>query len=136
MLKAASSEGLLDPLGALAPGHVLDLRHERHVARGRHLGIERRRLGQVADRAARERRLPEDVMPPDHRLAVRRRQEAGQHAHGRGLARAVRPEEADDFPRRHLEVEATHRLEVAVALREAGDTDGRRRSGRSVRCVR
>ena len=45
--------------------------------------------------------------------------EGQQHLHGRGLARAVGPEEAVDGALAHLEVEIAHHGGVTVALGEA-----------------
>src|SRR5690606_3797446 len=80
-------------------------------------------LGQVSDRAPRGERLGEDVVAGDRRRAVGGRQEAGQHAHRRGLAGAVGAEEPHHLARRDPEGDVVHRHEVAVALRESARLD-------------
>ena len=71
-----------------------------------------------------------------HHLAVpqhvtrRRLRQPGQHAQQRGFARARRPQQADNLPRRHLEVGRRNHLNaIAVRLRivffdRAGLNDG------------
>ena len=66
--------------------------------------------GQAADRPAFQ----------SHR-AVAQRQEAGNHAHQRGLAGPVRPDDADRFSLRHLERHAEQGLERAVAGGDGGE---------------
>ena len=55
------------------------------------------------------------------RRARRDRHQRRQHPHGRRLAGAVRPEEAEDLTRRDLEVDAAHRLDVAAPAAEGLD---------------
>jgi hypothetical protein len=43
--------------------------------------------------------------------------------HGRGLPRAVRPEQAEDLAHLHVEVDAAHGLDLAVGLPQAADAD-------------
>src|SRR3712207_7171780 len=50
---------------------------------------------------------------------------AGEHPHRRGLAGAVRAEQADARALRHLEVEAVDRGDRAVALDDAAEGYGR-----------
>ena len=80
-----------------AGGTPLILRDERQVLAHRHVGIERRRLRQIAGAALGFDRLVEDVEAGDDRLALGGRHVAGEDAHRRRLAGAVRPEEPEDF---------------------------------------
>src|SRR3989441_10020546 len=81
-----------------AARHALQLGDEAQVAGHRHVVVEGRALGQVADAAADLARLREDIEALDPDRAAGRRQEAGDDAHGGGLAGAVGAEEAEDLP--------------------------------------
>ena len=63
-------------------------------------------------------RLVEDVEAGDDRLAFRRRHVAGQDAHGRRLAGAVRAEKAENLAALDAEVQVVDRGDAAVALGE------------------
>jgi hypothetical protein len=58
-----------------------------------------------------------DRPPFQSHRAVSQRQQAGNYAHQRGLAGAVRPDHADRFALRHFERDAEQGLERAVAGR-------------------
>src|SRR6266404_262650 len=98
--------------------HALDAGDEAQVRLGRHVGVERRVLGQVADPPPHLGALGEDVEPRDLRGAARRRLKAGEDAHRRRLPGAVRAEEAEDLPLRRAEAHVADGDDVAVALRE------------------
>ena len=77
--------------------HVGDELEERAH---RHLAIARRAFGQVAEAGLGARCACVSTSWPQMRHAAGgRRHEAGEHAHGRGLARAVRAEEAEHLAR-------------------------------------
>ena len=78
----------------LAPGQIL---------------VERRELARHGDRAAHRMRLGDEIVAHDAGGAFVRRRQRCQHAHQRGLAGAVRPEDREDRPARHLEVDAGQR---------------------------
>ena len=59
-------------------------------------------------------------------LALVRRQQAAEHADGRGLARAVGPEKAVDRALRHADVEMVDHRALAEALGQPADVDDRR----------
>jgi ABC-2 type transport system ATP-binding protein len=63
------------------------------------------------------------VVPADLGAALARHQEAGDHAHGRGLAGAVRPQEAQHFTRLGAERHAVHGEQPSVALAQADGFD-------------
>jgi len=127
--EAAAFERAVDRGLSLRARHVLQLRDVAEIALDAHFGIERRRLGQVSDRAPRGERVAEDVVARDRRRAVGGRQEARQHAHRGGLAGAVGPEEAHDFAGLHREGDVRDRHQIAVSLGEAARFDHARLRG-------
>jgi hypothetical protein len=66
--------------------------------------------------------VADDVDARDAGAAAGGREQGAQHAHGRGLAGPVRPEEAEDLAARDGEVDRAHRLDAALegALERAG----------------
>ena len=56
-------------------------------------------------------------------MAAGQRQEAAEHPEGRGLARAVRPQEAEDFSAPDLEGGLVHGGEVAEFAHQFPDLD-------------
>ena len=103
--------------------HALDLRDEGEVLRDGHVGIEGRRLRQVAGPPLGLDRLVEDVEAGDDGLAFGGRHVAGQNPHRRGLAGAVRAEEAEDLPALDAEADVVDRRKSSVPLREVLDLD-------------
>jgi hypothetical protein len=107
------------PVEPEEPGPVLQVLDHPH------LGVERSRLGQVADLGPDPPRLPRHVQAVHGHRARRGRQVAGDHPDRRGLARAVGAEEGDDVARLDLEIERIDRHEMAESLGEAlGDDHG------------
>ncbi len=90
-----------------------------------HLGVRRRRLGQVSD--------PGEGGPPllghpathDPELSGVGRQHAGDHPDGGGLARPVGAEQPAHDPLRNVEVEVPDRGEPAVSSGDAASLDHR-----------
>jgi len=82
--------------------------------------VERGLLEGGADARPDLRPVVHDIEAGDPGRSRGRRQERRQHVHGRGLAGAVRAEEAVDLARRHHEVDPVHRawplLELAHEL--------------------
>src|SRR5207248_9898779 len=66
-----------------------------------------------------------DVDPEDRGLALVGAQGRRQHPHGRGLAGAVGSEQSEHRARGDVEVDPVERHDVAEALAEAFDRDGR-----------
>jgi hypothetical protein len=108
-----------------AARHAPDLGGEAQVVVDPHLGVERRRLGQVADLAAHLERVLDDVEPVDRGLAGTRQQVAGQDLHRRRLPGAVGAQEADDLAPRDLEGDSLQGLGGAVQLRQILNVDHR-----------
>jgi hypothetical protein len=114
---------VVDERATVAARDALQLRAEREVFADAHLRIERDRFGHVADlRACLEARVA-DVVAGDDDLAARRAEEAGEDAQRSALARAVRPEEADDLAFVHLEREVVDCDLRSVALDQVLDRD-------------
>ena len=59
----------------------------------------------------------------DDRCSGGGRQQAAKHPDGRGFARAVRPEESEDFAFARVEANVIDRDEVAEALHEIANDD-------------
>ena len=118
---------------ASAPRRPREAPAQRHELARRQVRVDVRVLGQKADARHRRRATGRARRGSSHRPA-RRRDEPHQHLDRRRLARAVRPEEAEDLPARHLEANAAHGLDaparerLAERLREARRRGGRRRS--------
>ncbi|EAR50929.1 hypothetical protein OG2516_13691 [Oceanicola granulosus HTCC2516] len=111
--------GLADGADALGLGAAGDLHREAHVAGDRHVRVERVGLEHHRDVAV----ARGDVVhppPADGELARTDRLEAGDHAQQGGLAAARRPDQHDELPVRHLEVDVAQHLGAAVGLRDAG----------------
>ena len=86
--------GMLGPNGAdgglgVGAAHALEPGAVAQVLADPHLAVERHRLRQVADLPPRQDRLGDEVVAVHRHPAGRRRQEAGDHADGGGLAGAV-----------------------------------------------
>ncbi len=124
----------LDLDAARLGGDALDRGDEGQVVAHRHLRIERRVLRQVADALLHLERLLEDVEAAHFHAAARRRDHAGEDAHGGGLAGAVGSEEAQDLARLHLEGDVLYGLQVAVVLHQMRDFDHGIHTLRGPRC--
>jgi hypothetical protein len=79
------------------------------------LGIEREGLRHVADAPARLDIAGIDLPAEQPGAALARFEQAGQHLHRRGLATAVRAEEAEDFPARNRQIDRVDSDEIAEA---------------------
>ena len=88
------------------------------------VGIEAEGLRQVAGlRTHLARRAAEDVGDAGGRF-----HHSGENLEGRGLARAVGADQAEDLARADFEVDSAHGFERAVALGEAASFNGWRRA--------
>ena len=121
VVDAGALHHCLDALAPLAARHPLDLGDELEIFDDAHVGVERRRLRQIAGAAFGLDRLVEDVEPGDDGVAFRGRHVAGQDPHRRRLAGAVRSEEAEDLPALDAKAHVVHRGHPAVAFREVLD---------------
>src|SRR5690606_12868469 len=90
---------LEDGLDARAPAparHAVDARVEVEVLLDGQVLVQAEALGHVADALLDALGLAHDVVPHDAAAAGGRVEDAAQHADGRRLARAVRPQHAED----------------------------------------
>ena len=71
--------------------------HKTEEALHRHVGVSRGVFRQIADEALGGNGVLGHVEAADRHLALRRGNEAGDHAHGGGFARAVGPEKSQHF---------------------------------------
>src|SRR5439155_4404012 len=90
-------------------------------------GVEPRCVQRDSDPAAYSVRLTGDVEAGDDGGARRDREQRGDHAHGRGLAGAVRAEESEDLAGVDAQIDAAHGFHRArapsVCLDEARGLD-------------
>ena len=114
---ASSSRSRARRVGAVEP-HRLEDRQD--VLLDRQAAEDRRLLRQVADALARPdvHRIVGDVVAVELDAPRVGRGQADRHVERRGLAGAVRAEQADDFARRDVEVDAAHDGAAAVGLRQ------------------
>ena len=105
-------------LGAWNPAKITEV---VQVLPDGEIGVEAERLRQISGVRARVAgRLAED-------LGHTRRgfHDAGENLEGRGLAGTVRTDQPEDLALRNGERDLAHRFEIAVLLRQVGDTDRR-----------
>ncbi len=121
--QAAALHRPVDLRSHLPGRHLPDPGDEVEVGAHRHLAVERRRLGQVADPSLHLHRAVEDVVPPHPRRAGVGRHVAGENPHRRRLAGAVRPEESEDLPLVHFEGDPLDRGPSAEGLGQVLDLD-------------
>src|ERR1041385_353643 len=115
----AFGEHALERVFESALRDAFDAADELEIRAHGHVVIERRVLRQIADAPPRFARLLDDVEALDRDGALGRRHEAGDDAHRRRLARAVRPEQAQNLAVLGAEADVVDRAKVAVVLREA-----------------
>ena len=125
ILEAEPFDQLGDARLRLLRRQVEQVRVKIEVLPDRQFGIERERLRHVADAIARTHVAGIERLAEQQRLAFARRQQAGQHFHGRGLAAAVRADEAEDLAALDGEAHAVDRGEIAEAAGEIARGDDR-----------
>src|SRR5690606_36693489 len=94
-------------------------RYEHEILPARKDLVDRGELAGQRDRLADPPGLVDDVVPVHARGARVGRDERRQDPHERGLARAVRAEERDDAPGRHVQVYPAQHAQVAERLLDA-----------------
>ena len=119
--------------GPAGIGQAVEPRDEFEVLPHRKVLVQAEALRHVADLALDLVGVAADVVAETGALAAIRRQQAAQHADGRGLAGSVGAEEAVDRTALHLHREIMHDLAAAKRLRQALDID--RDVGRGCGCV-
>src|SRR5262249_12410470 len=93
--------------------HALQLHDEAQVLDDAQVGVERRVLREVADRAPAGERLDRGIAAADADRAGGGREDTGEDAHRRRLAGAVRAEEADDLAAGDVEGDAGNGFDAA-----------------------
>jgi hypothetical protein len=114
-----------DALVQFAAAIAADPRDELQETEHRHLGICRRALGQEAEHAPRGEAVGADIVAADARGAGGGCDEAGEHLHRGGFARAVGAEEAEHLAAGDAEGHVVDGREGAEALAQALDFDQR-----------
>jgi hypothetical protein len=84
------------------------------------LDVEGVVLRHHADPGPDRRAVPDRVGAEDVQFPAGRRRDAADHPHGRGLARAIRPEETECLAAVQIEIDPVHRREIAEPLGQAG----------------
>ena len=109
-----------------APRHAVQGGLEPHVLGAGQERVERGLLERGADRGAHLGALLDDVVPATRARARGGREQRGEHVDGRGLARAVRAEEAVHLAGLHAQVDAVDRARALLELPdEVRRLDGR-----------
>ncbi len=132
------ADGLLEHVFQFQPHHHFVETAKRHVAieaahadheneelADGHLAVARRTFGQVAKRALGREGLLAHVVTAHARRTRRRREEARDHAHGRGLAGAVGTKQAEHLARLGTQAQRVDRGQRAVATGESVGFDHR-----------
>ena len=129
----ADADDLLDAVRERARGDLARLAEEPQQLQRRHVGVERPVLGQIPEPLRGFDALLPHVEPGNRGTAGARGQEARQHAHQRGLAGPVRPQEGHDLALGDRERHVVHGDERPVVLAKPLRVDhggrGRRRGG-------
>ena len=118
--------------------HRVHPRDEAQVLADRQVLPQREALRHVADVALDRLGLAQDVEAETGALAAVGREQPAQHPDRRGLAAAVRPEEAEDLAAAHRQREILDDVMAAEALVQAAHVDdgvGGVRGGDHVRCA-
>ncbi len=102
----------------------------QRLARG-DVAVDAARLQHDADPPAQRQRARGGVLSQHRHLAAAARAVALEDLDRRGLARPVGPEQPEHLAAAHLDVDAAHRLELAVALAQVPDLD----RGRLYQCT-
>ena len=110
--------------------HLVDARHQVEVFEHREIVVVAEFLRHIADVAADQRRLPDDVEPQAGTIAAVGDQEAAQHADGGGLAAAIGAEKAANLALGDLQAQPLDDFQGAKTLAQIMDVDDVVRSWR------
>ena len=124
------------PLADLARRNAEVPAVDDEVLEHRQLEVEVVLLRHDAEALADLRAVVRRIEVEDRELTPAARRDGADHAHGRRLAGAVRPEEAERLAARHLEVDSVDGDELAEALLEVAGDDWRRRWSRASRLAK
>ena len=121
--EAKATEGLRD--NAVAIRDLVKPGDEVEVLADGEVFVEREALGHVADFQLDAIGLADHVVAEAGAAAGIGTEQAAEHADGRGLARAVRPEESDDLAAVHVEIDMIHHHLAREGLGQVLDRDDR-----------
>ena len=125
ILQAELFDKLADARRRFSGGKMKKPRMKHEVLPDRQLGIERERLRHVADAAARIDVAGVERLAEQQRLAFARRQQPGEHFHRRGLAAAVRADEAENLAAFDREAHSIDGGEIAKTAGKVARRDHR-----------
>ena len=111
-------EQLVGAGGDLRRRQVRQLAHQREVLATGEVLVDRGVLAGEADAPSHPLRVLAHVDAEHAGGSPVGLEQGGEHPHGRGLARAVGPEQAEDLAFGHLERDPFHRLDIAEALHQ------------------
>ena len=109
------------PVRQVRPGHTVQTGEESNVLLDRQVPVEGEALGHVSDPFPDSGSLGADVEPGDSAFPGRRFQESREHLDGRGLAGAIRTEEAEHLSGGDVECHRVHGDEVSEAASKSVD---------------
>ncbi len=112
---AQDSGGLLDRLADLGLRHALAFQRKADIGAHRHMRVEGEKLEDEGD-VALGGALEGDVIAPQQDAPGCRQLQACDHAQGRGLATAGRPQQAEELAIGHGEARIQHGGKIAEGL--------------------
>ena len=124
--QAHELEHRVEPRGHAGASQPIDGGVEAQVLLGAEMLVERGLLEDEADAPANLGALPHDVESRHPGAAGRGPQQRAKHLDRRRLAGTVGPEEAEQLPRRHAQVDAAHGFDGAIGLRQPARVDRER----------
>ena len=139
--EAEAGERRVYPSREIAPAEAIEMPLVPEVLADRELEVEARALEDDAEEPPHRPRLPSWIEAEDTDLAGLRARQGGEETEERRLAAAVGAEEAEDLPRRHVEIDPNERprgtggrpappaaagriRELDAACRDGGGSDG------------
>ena len=123
LLKPGELHRLLNVLGPLRFGQLLELGAEVQILTDGHVGVKRRLIRQVADAPLGLLGLFQNVVAVDDDLTLRGGQIAGDHIHRGRFAGTVQTQQTADLLRLNGQVQVVYRSLRAVALDQIVDLD-------------
>src|ERR1700733_11550416 len=115
----------MDVTHPLRFGNFVELGINGEILFNRKIDVAGERLGDHTDDSSDRVGFVSDVMAPNDGLSASHRNEGGHHADEGALARAVGPQQPENLPLGDLEGDALDGFEIAVALDDVLDYDGR-----------
>ena len=120
-----SHQQLFDTAQALRFGNLVELGIDGEILFHGQVDIAGERLGNDTNHSSDGIGFARDIMACDDGLPAGDRNQRRHHADERAFASAIWPQQAEDFSVGDLERDAFDRFEIAVALHDVFDSDGR-----------